>query len=326
VISRRRFSRGLASAGAAVLAGRSTFAGSAQRSGNDPEGRIAFGKDGNIHAWSSDNGVRMVVEDGHAMDPTWQPGANYLLYVRDGGSYSNLILANTATGRTRRLTDNESVYEHGSPDYVADSVWAMDPSWSRSGIVGYASNQDSPYGDLRLWILNPAAETTYMAAWDGMEEGSLEHVSVDDGGIFATYTVLVGGWGSGSSTYVSLRDLDTGTTYPLMEGPQGAYDPAISRDGDWVVASIRDGEGVSDLWLCNRADETVSRLTEGEQASNATWSPDGNWVAYLSLDGAAFSLKAIRVDVRTREVVGEPRTLVGADRIDATCGLSWNTL
>jgi WD40 repeat protein len=325
VISRRRFSRGLAIAGAAALAGRLTVAGSAQRSGNDPEGRIAFVKDGNIHAWSSDNGVRMVVEDGRAMDPTWQPGANYLLYVRDGGSYSNLILANTATGRTRRLTDNESVYEHGSPDYVADSVWAMDPSWSRSGIVGYASNQDSLYGDLRLWILNPAAETTYMAAWDGMEEGSLEHVSVDDGGIFATYTVLVGGWGSGSSTYVSLRDLDTGATYPLMEGPQGAYDPAISRDGNWVVASIRDGEGVSDLWLCNRADETVSRLTDGEQASNATWSPDSNWVAYLSLDGAAFSLKAIRVDVRTREVVGEPRTLVGADRIDATCGLSWNT-
>lgn len=323
MISRRRFVRAAAGVTAAGIA--IPQLGSTQRNESELEGRIAFVKEGNIFAWSPETGVRMVVEDGQAMDPTWQPGANYLLYVRDGGSYSNLILANTATGRTRRLTDNESVYEQGSPDYIADSVWAMDPSWSRSGIVGYASNQDSPYGDLRLWILNPAAETTYIAAWDGMEEGSLEHVSVDDGGIFATYTVLVGGWGSGSSTYVSLRDLDTGTTYPLMEGPQGAYDPAISRDGDWVIASIRDGDGVSDLWLCNRADETVSRLTEGEQASNATWSPDGEWVAYLSLEGAGFALKAIRVDVNGRNVVGEPRVLVGADRIDSTSGLSWNT-
>jgi Tol biopolymer transport system component len=324
VISRRRVVRAVA--GVAVAGIAIPQLGSTQRNESEPEGRIAFVKEGNIYAWSPETGVRMVVEDGRAMDPTWQPGANYLLYVRDGGSYSNLILANSATGRTRRLTDNESVHEYGSPDYVADSVWAMDPSWSRSGIVCYASNQDSPYGDLRLWILDPAAETTYLAAWDGVDGGSLEQVSVDGDGVYAAYTVLVGGWGGGSSTYVSLRDLASGTTYPLIEGPRGAYDPAISRDGDWVIASIRDGDGVSDLWLCNRADETVSRLTEGEQASNATWSPDGEWVAYLSLEGAGFALKAIRVDVNGRNVVGEPRTLAGADRIDSTSGLSWNTL
>lgn len=325
MMNRRRFARLAVASGAASIVAPVVRPVVAQRS-RGPEGRISYVKGGDIYAWSSENGVRKVVEDGAAMDATWEPGTNYMLYVRDGGSYSNLIMANTATGRTRRLTDNESQWEEGSPDYVAGSVWAMDPSWSRSGIVCYASNQDSLDGGLRLWILNPNAETTYMAAWDGMEEGSLEHVSVDDNGVYAVYTVVVGGWGGSGTTYVSLRDLNTGTTYPMMQGVQGAYDPAISRDGDWIVASIRDEEGVSDLWLCNRIDETVTRLTSGEQASNATWSPDGDWIAYLGLDGSGFRIKAIRVDLDSREIDGDSRTLVDTDSIDSTCGLSWNAL
>lgn len=326
MMDRRRWARMVTGAGLAAVAGTSMPAGAVQRRGDEPEGRIAFVKNGDIYAWSSDDGVRMLVEDGAAMDPTWEPGSDYLLYARDGGSFSNLIMANTDTGRTRRLTDNESDWEEGSPDYVAGSVWAIDPAWSESGIVCYASNQDSPYGTMQLWILNPGAETTYMAAWDGMEEGSLEHVSVDGDGVYVVYTVLVGGWGQGGSTYVSMRDLNMGTTYPMIEGPQGAYDPAISRDGEWIVASIRDENGVSDLCLCNRLDETVTMLTDGEQASNATWSPDGEWVAYLSLDGSGFTLKAIQVDLDEREVVGRSRTLVETDEIDSTCALSWNRL
>lgn len=326
MMDRRRFAGMAAVSGLAAYGARQATPAAAQRGGEAPEGRIAFIKGGDIYEWSSEDGVRMIVEDGSAMDPTWQPGSDYLLYARDGGSYSNIIMANTATGRTRRLTDNESDLEEGSPDYVATSVWAIDPSWSQSGIVCYASNQDSASGGMQLWILDPTAETTYMAAWDGMEEGSLEHVSVDGDGVYAVYTVLVGGWGPGSSTYVSLRDLNIGTTYPMIEGPQGAYDPAISRDGEWIVASIRDEDGASDLFLCNRLDEELTRLTRGEQASNATWSPDGDWIAYLALDGARFRLKAIRVDRRNRTVVGRSRTLADEDGIDSTCGLSWNEL
>lgn len=326
MIDRRRFARLASATGISAFAATHVPPAVAQRGGQVPEGRIAFIKDGNVYEWSSEDNVRMIVEDGAAMDPTWQPGSDYLVYARDGGSYSNLIMANTSTGRTRRLTDNESDWEPGSPDYVATSVWAIDPSWSRSGIVCYASNQDSSSGEMQLWILDPNAETTYLAAWDGMEEGSLEHVSVDGDGVYAVYTVLVGGWGPGSSTYVSMRDLNMGTTYPMVEGVQGAYDPAISRDGEWIVASIRDENGVSDLCLCNRLDESVTMLTSGEQASNATWSPDGVWIAYLALDGSHFRLKAIQVDVRNRQVVGRSRTLVEDDGIDSTCGLSWNDL
>lgn len=322
MIDRRRFFRATFGAGIApFLLPRQSLAQ------EDPVlGRIAYVQDGNIWMWSSASGAERIVEDGAAMDPTWQPGTGMLLYVRDGGSYTDLIMANTETGRTRRLTANESKFQPGSADYVLDSVWAMDPSWSASGLVCYASNQDSADGSLRLWILDPARETTYPAASDGLEEGSIEHISVDAEGLYAVYTLLVGGWGGSATTYVSLRDLNTGATYPVIEGPQGAYDPAISPDGEWIVATLRDEEGVSDLWLCNRAEESLTRLTTGEQASNATWNPDGDWLAYLRKVDSGFELRAIQLDLDAREIVGRSRKLTDGGAIDSTCGLSWNSI
>jgi TolB protein len=321
MIDRRRFSCLAVGVAGALMVPRRTYAQ------DDPVlGRIAYIKDGHVWMWSSDYGAERIIEDGSAMDPTWQPGTDQLLYIRNGGSYSDLIMANTANGRTRRLTANESELQEGSSDYVLDSVWAIDPAWSKSGIVCYASNQDSLYGDLGLWILDPSRETTYPAATDNVEEGSIEHLSVDADGIYAAYTVLVGGWGGSSTTYVSLRDLNTGTTYPLIEAPQGAYDPAISPDGEWVVASLRDDEGGSDLWLCNRADETLTPLTSGEQATNATWGPDGSWIAYLRRSGTGFELRALQLDLDRREVIGRSRKLTDAEKIDSTCGLSWNSI
>jgi WD40 repeat protein len=324
MMNRRRFAQVAAGLGASTIGAPAVSRVTAQE--ENPVGRIAFVKDGDIWMWSSSGGASKIIEDGRAMDPTWEPGTTYLLYVRDGGSYSNLILANTSNGRTRRLTDNESDAEVGSPEYVAGSVWAVDPSWSASGIVCYASTEQNAYGELQMWILDPSAETTYPAAYDGGDGGALEHLSVDADAIYAVYTVLVGGWGPGSSTYVGMRDMNMGTTYPMIEGPQGAYDPAISPDGEWIVASIRDENGVSDLWLCNRADETLTRLTEDAQASNATWSPDGEWIAYLRWEGKGFELRALQVDLDSREVVGRSKKLLDAGEIDSTCGLSWNTL
>src|SRR5690606_19364705 len=68
------------------------------------------------------------------------------------------------------------------------------------------------------------------------------------------------------------------------------------------------------------------KLTDGEQASNPTFSPEGEWIAYLRWEGSGFEMKAIRIDFDAREVDGRSRTLVEADGIDSTCGLSWNTL
>jgi WD40 repeat protein len=257
------------------------------------------------------------------MDPTWDPRGNLLMYARDGGSFSNLILANPRTGNRKRLTDNESAAEVGSPEYVEGSYWALDPFWSAADIVCYISDVDTTFREMALWILLPDDNYAYLAASDGSDLGPLENPAVDAGANFCVYTVLSAGGAEGGTTYVSLRDLNMGTTYPIIEGPQGAYDPAISPDSAWIVASLRDESGTSDLWLFDRVNETLSRLTNDEQASNATFSPDGEWIAYLRREGTNFALRALRIDPQSGEREGDAVTLVGADTIDTTSGLSW---
>jgi Tol biopolymer transport system component len=324
MITRRRFLVSAAGvAGAASLLPRHRPA-SAQSS--DPEGKIAFIKDGNVWSWSSGDGTQLVIEDGAALDPTWSPNGRLLMYARNGGSFSDLILANPSTHNRKRLTDNESTAEKGSPEYVTGCSWALDPFWSQADVVSYVSDAGSTAGEMALWLLDPEDGVAYQAAYDGNDQGPLENVSVDETATYCVYTVLSAGGTEGGTTYISMRDLNTGTTYPIIEGELGAYDAAISPSADWIVASLRDSSGTSDVWLFDRVGETLQRLTDGEQASSAVWSPDGEWIAYLRRVDSAFELKAFRINPRTGEREGNARKLVEADILDATSGLSWTSL
>lgn len=323
MIDRRRFIAAAAgSLGIVSIPG----AGDTAAQDRNPEGRIAFIRDGDVWEWSSDTGTHRLIEDGQAMDPTWNPTGRLLMYARDGGSFSDLIVANPSTGNRNRLTDNESTAEVGSPEYVNGCSWAIDPFWSDAGFVCYVSDAESEFGEMRIWILDPDDGSTYLANMDGGDQGPVEHVSVGGAGVFCVYTVLSMGGPEGGTTYVSMRDLDTGTTYPLFEGERGAYDPAISPDADWIVGSVRDAAGMSDLWIFDRVSEELSQLTTGEQASNATWSPDGEWIAYLRRVDDRFEVWSLPINTRTGEPTGEARRLVEADGIDATSGLSWTRL
>ena len=287
-----------------------------------PEGQIAFVEDGNIWRWTPD-GVEQIIEDGSALDPTWSPDGERLLYVRDGGSYSNLVLVEVESGRVTRLTDNESDAEEGSPEYVSGSAWAIDPFWSDAGIVCFISDAGSETRQMELWILDPESRSAYRAATDGGDAGSIEQVTVDADATWAVYTVFAAGGAEGGTTYIALRDINLGTTYPIIEGPRGAYDAAISPDAAWIVASIRDEQGMSDLWLFERETDELTRLTTGAEASNAVWSPDGTWLAYMRRAEDGFEIWAMPFDRERGEPAGDPRKLVDARAIDAPSGLAW---
>jgi hypothetical protein len=284
-------------------------------------GRIAFIKDGHIMQWSPD-GVTELKRDGAAMAPTWQPDAHMLMYVRNGGSYSNLISLDTETGRTRRLTNSESSLQRGSEAYVADSDWISDPFWSESNIVVFASTADSFTNTPQLWILRYESDTMFVGPTDYAETGWIEKITVDAAGKFACYTVL----GADFVSYIGMRDLDTGLTWPVMEGVNGAYDGAISPNGRWVIGTIRDSNNDSDLWLCNVETDEVVRLTQGENANAATWDYYGEWVAYLAFVGDGFSLRAFRIDFTGEmpSIAGDIQVLIESDAIDSTSRLSWN--
>lgn len=301
------------------------FAGavrSATAQSDEPPGRIAYARNGDIWEWS-DGDQNLLVEDGAATDPSWSPGADEIAFVRTGGSFADLCVYNFADERTYVLTDSESNEEPGSADYVVDSTWLIDPEWSASGIIVFGSDRGSTNGLIELWIMDGDTGDAYRAASDGGDQGSIEHVTVNDDGDLAAYTVLASGGETGGTTYVALRDLDTGETIPIAEGVRGAYDPTISPDSAFLVVSIRDESGISDLWVIDLETGVASRLTDGLNATSAVWSRDGEWIAFIKPDGRIFEIWALPVDPDTVEVEGDPVRLVREDDLDATGGLTW---
>lgn len=312
VVRSRRWVLG-ALAGTAVTG---TFAASAQQ--NAPQGMMLFVRNGDIYHWTP-QGETKLIADGNAQDPRWSPDGLSVLYVQNGGSYSNLVLFDLPTQQAHRLTDNESTAEKGSPEYVAGSSILVDPDWSASGLIGFASDMQATNGQMQLWLMSGPSSGFVLAPTDGTVTDNIEGISLSAGGSLAAFTVT-----AGETTYVGLRDLTTGQNFHLVDGPAGAYDPALSPDAAMLAVSIRDNAGMSDIWLVNRDTGNQTRLTQGEQAGGATWSPDGSWIAYIHATGETFQIKALPVDEQRAKATGDARVLIDHADIDATSRLSWH--
>lgn len=294
----------------------------AQAQTSEPSGQIGFVRDGDVWLWRP-GGTEELVTSGTAMDATLSPAGDAVAYIEQGGSFSNLVIFDREAERSVRITDNEPFVESGSPDYVRTSAWAIDPSWSASGRIGFISDRGSPDRVMQLWLMEVGARQAVVAPSDGQDTGSIEHLDLSRDGKIAVYTVFAAGGGTGGSTYVAHRDLQSGATYPVAEGVQGAYDPALSPDGSRLVVSIRDGTGVSDLWMVDVETGLSTPLTNGKQAVNAVWSADGDWLAYMTPNDQSFTIWASRIDPAGETLAGEPQKLVEEPGIDATSGLSW---
>lgn len=318
VASRRR----IVGAGAGLLLAAALPGKHVVAQDDTPLGRIAFVRNGDIWQWDADEGARKIVPDGSAQDPAWNPDGSLLTFVRDGGSFSDLVMANPKTGNTKSYSNNESDLEKGSPDYVQACIYVIDPCWPIDDLVFYVSDQDADPGIMNLWIVDPegAEGNEYKAADDGTFPGSVEHISVDQNVKYCAYTLRPEG---PFTTMVIVRDIDTGTCYPMMEAEGGAFDPAISPDGTWIVATRRDANGGADLWLANRESEELYQLTEGEEASAACWSPDGNWIAYIRMTDFQFEIRAMRVAPGADQPGTDSVVLVEKGSVDAPSGLSW---
>jgi serine/threonine-protein kinase len=66
--------------------------------------------------------------------------------------------------------------------------------------------------------------------------------------------------------------------------------PRISPDGKQVVLSFLNPSGPGDVWTYDLETDSFSRLTfEGDWSGSPIWSPDGDWIAYLSFSQGEFS-------------------------------------
>ena len=285
-----------------------------------PPGKIAFTRSGSIWVWTAGVASELLAAD-NISDPRWNPDGDALLYVRMQNSYSDLYLLDLITNVETQLTFNQPVDEIGSLDYATNSSWVLDPDWARSGLIAFASDVVGSGGFLSLWLMASTAETPYLALQTVLED-DISGVCLAPQESLAAYTVRTRMGDGAFETYVALRDLNNGSTAPVAESNGDIFDSAISPDGAWIAVTIRDGKGVTDIWLVDRATSERRRGTRNENAMAPRWSDDGKWLAYLRMHDFEFEIWAGQfLSGRIRDA----GKLFDDTGINSQSGLSWWT-
>jgi len=239
---------------------------------------------------------------GSDRSPRWSPDGRALAFIASRQGSPQIWVLSVAGGEARQISH--------LPDGVGEFLWLPDGSgFLAVSDVKWPADQeiDRRNGDYpteaRIWT------DLFYRHWDEWRAGRRQHllrVRLDDG--VATDLTPVD------------RDVPTIAT-------GGAGDVAIAPDGGEIAVAVRaerDGAAIArgtntDVYLLGSAGESeaVSRVISTSPGADHTprFSPDGKWLAYLSMERATFEADRNRLMVVPRR---DGRT--GGPAVEATAG------
>src|SRR5207249_2825063 len=215
---------------------------------------------------------------GSDRQPRWSPDGRTLAFVSTRESGAQLWVLPIAGGEARRVTSlADGVFD---PLWLPDGtglVVTSDIKWpARQEIDG--RNGDFPT-DARLWT------GLLWRHWDDWRAGKRQHlfvVSLADG--------------SGTAKEVTPGDYDVPT---IATGGDG--DVSVSPDGREIAVAMHGDSTVADntnvdVYIMGRDGSGMRALSAGRGADNTPrYSPDGKWLAYLSMERAGFEADRLRL-------------------------------
>ena len=260
---------------------------------------------GSSRIWLVDvNGQARQLTQGPGSDrqPRWSPDGATLAFVSTrqggaggGGGGAQLWVLGLAGGEARRVTS--------LPDGVSDPVWlpdgkgllvTSDVKWPANQEID-RRNGDYPT-DARLWT------DLFYRHWDDWRAGRRQHL----------YSVTLA---DGHATDLTPGDRDVPTI-----ATSGAGDVSVAPDGREIAVAVH-GDPVADntnvdIRVMAPDGSGVRAVTTAPGADNTPrYSPDGQWLAYLSLERPGFEADRARLMLLKR---ADGRT--GGQAVEATPG------
>jgi hypothetical protein len=300
------------------------------------EGSIVYAKAGNI--WiQTDEDVRQLTDSGKADDsqPSWSPDGEWIYYIHTvadegkwpvGGGIESYALDVPQLMRTRADGSGEpellatGKFKRGSYTYA---YWirqpVVSPDGARIAVVSDAPNPDESTVVLQFW--NP--ETKKFSKVDVGVKGVLGHQDPEwrPDGKFLLY-VRNGREGTRGAPNIMRYNMETKKTRELTA--PGYLQPSYSPDGKYIAATRTTTLGADVVILDGSNGQELMRITDDDQSWSPVWSPAGDGIAFLHIDGQTVDLRLAKLSgTAPGWTVDAVLQLTEVSGLDADSGPDW---
>jgi eukaryotic-like serine/threonine-protein kinase len=225
--------------------------------------------------------------------PKWSPDGSRIVFMHMEGTTRNIRVLDQQREEIILLTD--------------DLFLNVNPAWSPDGDYIYFSSYRG--GGMNIWRASIGSDGSVPREFDQITTGAGQdlNISVSPDGQQLAFTVLGINSDIWSLPVSAENGMPAGEPQPLImtnrEESRGAWSP----DGK-TIAFNSDRGGDMNIWLYNRDDRSVQRLTHGTGGDyQPNWSPDGRWITFFSSRSGPIDIWKVEVASGTlRQLTNRP--------------------